>query len=232
MTTTVKNNKKVAKVVVNVKATAKKATAKVENPVPEKAFNTPESIGISNAVMTKAYNNILKETQTLNQCVKTFSGILNNKISVGNDTRTIKQWLALAGVEFSAKGGLTAKAILNAWQYKTEKGAMQIYKNVPAYVITGSEDKPKSEAVWSYDSEAQKWVKVVRFQLTTVEKWSCDVILKGLLQGSFPEKTAAKAAESAKAFDALKNLYRFEKRNNKNGVDNKAIKVNKTNVNF
>lgn len=227
-----RNNKRVTNVVVNVKATTKKANVKVENSVPEKAFNTPESVGISNAVMTKAYNNILKETQTLNQCIKTFSGILNHKISVGNDTRTIKQWLALSGVEFSAKGCLTAKDILNAWRYKTEKGAMQIYKNVPAYVIIGSGDKPKSETVWAYDNDSAKWVKVTRFQLTTVEKWSCDVILKGLLQGAFPEKTAEKASESAKAFDALKNLYRFEKRNNKNGIDNKAIKVNKTNVNF
>lgn len=105
-----------------------------------------------------------------------------------------------------------------------------MYKNVAGYIVTDDEDTPQIVPVYTFDGA--KWNKVSRMELVTIEKWSADVILRGLLQGAFPNKTAKKVQKSLDAWNDIKEVFTFEKRNDKGGVNNKAVSVQKNSVCF
>ena len=202
-------------------------------PVPESVPTTAEEQGYSYASMNKGANEILKATRTINQCVKLFNGILNEKYTIGKETRTFKDWFKICGVPFTGNGGLTAKNLLSVWPYKEESKTgtiCKMYKNVPAYIVGGDGDKPELIPVYAFDGA--KWNKVSRMELVVIEKWSADVVLRGLLQGAFPKKIAEKVEKSLTAWNELEEIFTFEKRNDKGGVNNKAIKAQKNSVNF
>lgn len=216
MTTNVNNNESV-KVVVN---------AQVAEAMPNKA-------GVSYATQAKAHSEIGKRTHSLNQAVKAFNGgpFLNEPITVKDTTRTVREWLELTGVEIK-NGKLTPKAVINAWVFKDEQGKQQLWRNVPC--TTMAEDPKDRQRVYTYDEDKAKWVVVNRYQRVTIGEhgWTSDVILRGLLQGMFPQMNIEKGEKSIKAFDELEHLYVFDKRNDKGGVSNKAKEVSKDRVQF
>lgn len=198
--------------------------------VPENVHITAEAQGYSYASMTKGASEILKATRTINQCVKLFNGLLGETYTVGKETHTFKEWFQICGVPFADKGGLTAKNLLSVWPYKEGEKVCKMYKNVAGYIVTDDEDTPQIVPVYTFDGA--KWNKVSRMELVTIEKWSADVILRGLLQGAFPNKTAKKVQKSLDAWNDIKEVFTFEKRNDKGGVNNKAVSVQKNSVCF
>ena len=201
--------------------------------VPESVPTTAEEQGYSYTSMNKGASEILKATRTINQCVKLFNGILGEKYTIGKETRTFKNWFQICGVPFAGNGGLTAKNLLSVWPYKEESknGTIcKMYKNVPGYIVGGDNDKPELIPVYAFDGA--KWNKVSRMELVVIEKWSADVILRGLLQGAFPKRIAEKVEKSLTAWNELEEMFTFKKCNDKGGINNKAIKVQKNSVNF
>lgn len=191
----------------------------------------PDNTGVSYASMNKAFREILMQTRQLMQAIKVFNGLMPTSITVGKDTRTVGEWLQMAGVVLK-NGKLTHRAVTDAWKYHDEQGKMQLWRNVPC--MTMAEDPKDRQRVYTFNEENSKWVTVSRYQRVTIGEngWSADVILRGLLQGMFAEKTETKGAESAKAFDEMEHLYVFEKRINKGGVNNQAKEVAKDKVQF
>lgn len=191
----------------------------------------PDNIGIGYAQMNKAFNEILKQTRGLNQAVKIFNGLMSTPVPVGKENRTIKEWLELTGV-IIVNGKLTKKAVENAWYFKDEQEHMQLWRNVPC--MTQAEDPKDRQRVYAYDDSKNTYVTVSRYQRVTIPNngWSADVILRGLLQGAYVQKTLQKGAESAKAFEALETLFTFKKRVAKGSITNTAQKVDKNRVEF
>lgn len=201
------------------------------NNVVMESIATAESQGYSYANMNKAFREILTKTQTLNQAVKTFGGLMNVAITVGNDTRTIREWLTIAGVQFDKDGKLTAKNVLQAWPFQSEDGKTQfMYRNVPGCIADRTAEKPTMIPVYTFNGA--KWNKVCLMKQVHVTKWSADVILKGLLQGAFPERLAKQVQKSADAWADVKEIFIFAKRNDKGGVNNIAIETAKDKVEF
>lgn len=198
--------------------------------VPENVRKTAEEQGVSYASMSKAFRLVLTETRSINQCVKLFTGIMKTPITAGKETHTISVWLQMAGVQLS-KGKLTAKAVLDAWPYKSADGKMQfMYKNVVGQWLDTTGETPVGKPTYHFDGTA--WKTCAKMQLVHVTEWSADVMLRGLLQGAFPEKTAKKVADSEAAWNEIKEVFRFEKRNDKGGINNTAIAVKKEEVIF
>lgn len=185
---------------------------------------------VNYAVMSKAFNEILKQTRSLSQCVKVFDGLMGQALTVKDTTMTIGQWFAKAGVKLQ-RGKLTIKAVLDAWAFLDDDNQPMVWRNVACHTIT--EDPKDSERVYTY-SPKKGWIAVARYQKVTVgaNNWSAGVLLQGILQAAFAARTIEKGEESAKAFEDLKDLYTFDKRVNKGGMDNKARKVSKDLVTF
>lgn len=191
----------------------------------------PDVVGVSYAQMNKAFREILVQTRGLNQAVKVFNGLMAQFVPVGKENRTIKEWLALAGVQVT-NGKLTQKAVLTAWHFKDEQGNAQLWRNVPC--MTQAEDPKDRQRVYAYNEDKNTYVTVSRYQRVAISDngWSADVILRGLLQGAYAQKTLQKGAESAKAFEALETLFTFKKRVAKGSITNTAQKVDKNRVEF
>ena len=180
------------------------------------------------ANMTKGMREILLQTRTLSQALKVFGGIMGVTIKAGKAEMTIKEWFESAGVEVGKNGRISPKAILNAWKMKDELGMLQVWRNVPVRLNT--EDKTdNSTRIYCYNSEEKEYQPLSVFKLTVVEenKWSADVILKGLLQGAFKSHFEEREAKSRKAYEDVKSVYRFNKRTEKGAVTNKAIECKK-----
>ena len=190
-----------------------------------------EVAGVSYAQLNKAFREILVQTRGLNQAVKVFGGMAAMPIPVGKDVRTVAEWLQFVGVKLQ-NGKLTPKAVENAWHFKDEQGHMQLWRNVPC--MTQAEDPKDRQRVYTYDEDKNAYVTVSRYQRVAISKngWSADVILRGLLQSAYAQKTLQKGAESAKAFEALETLFTFKKRVAKGSITNTAQKVDKDRVQF
>lgn len=190
-----------------------------------------ENAGLNYATMNKAFREILMQTRTLNQAVKVFGGIMKMPVTVKDETRTISEWLQLAGVQLK-NGKLTHRAVMDAWKFHDVEGKQQIWRNVPCMTMT--EDPKDRQRVYTYDEGKSKWITVSRYQLVTIgeQGWSADVVLRGILQAAFASKEIQKGKDSAKAYDEIEHLYVFDKRIDKGGVDNKAKEVSKDRVQF
>lgn len=212
-------------------------TVNMTAPVSEKTETAPvaEVGGYSFATMTKGMREVLLQTRTLSQALKVFSGIMGLTIKANKTEMTIAQWFEACGVSVGKNGRINPKALMMAWRMKDEQGMPQVYRNVPVRLQSEDKgDKSTATRIYCYDSEEKEYKPVSVFKRVMIEdnRWTADVILKGLLQGAFLSKMEEKAAKSIEAYDAIEHVYRFSKQTEKGSVTNKAVAVKKDNCVF
>lgn len=206
-------------------------TAQTEATVKETVVNNEKEYSL--ACMTKGMREVLLKTRTLSQSLKVFGGIMNVTITAGKTEMTIREWFEACDVPVGKNGRLSPKAVLGAWKMKDELGMPQVWRNCPVRLNT--EDKTdNSTRIYCYNAEDKEYQPLSVFKLVTIEenKWSADVILKGLLQGAFKAHFEEKETKSRKEYEDVKKVYRFNKRTEKGTVMNKAIESKKENCVF
>lgn len=208
----------------------KQNNSQVEN-VTVKVAKT--NVNMSFAQANKFGHDIAKSTHTLNKACKVFAGIMSENYTFGKDekavTKTVGEWLKLLGIK-----GLNFKSLSENWAIKDKDGKFAYYRNVPGTYMDLEDTSRKVQKVYTYDSKANKYKTVTRFQLVSIPDngWSAEIIMRGLVQGVYPEAVAEKVAESEKAFTDLKNVCVFDKSTKKGSETNHAKAIDKAQVRF
>lgn len=184
------------------------------------------------AQMQKAFGNVLNETRKFKQALRVFDGMGALEVPISK-SKTAKFADILASIGVDYKGGrINAESVKNAWAVSTEDGYMAVYKNVIGYE-SGVAENEKPRKVYTWSEEKSEYIGVAVLKKVAVEKWTAQLILRGLLQTAFVEKFEKKSEESIKAWNEFDGeLVVFDKVQNKNGVNNKAKKIRKTQVEF
>lgn len=187
--------------------------------------------GINYAKLNKALRGLLLEFRKFKACVKVLDTLAITPITltVGDKEMTHIELLKAMGVKFDAQGHIIPDSIKAIWTMRSEDGYMKVYKNVTG-TITREGDKP--EKVYHWDSKKKTYETVRIYTQTIIEKWSVDILLKGLAQLATIKEQETHEEKTLKEWNAIKKTYVFDKTQNKGGVTNKAKEVAKDRVVF
>ena len=187
--------------------------------------------GINYAKLNKALRGLLLEYRKFKACVKVLDTLAVTPITltVGDKEMTHIELLKAMGVEFDAQGHIIADSIKALWTMRSEDGYMKVYKNVTG-TITREGDKP--EKVYHWDSKKKEYQTVRIYTQTIIEKWSVDILLKGLAQLATIKEQETHEEKTRKEWNAIKKTYIFDKQTNKGGIKNTAKEVAKDRVVF
>lgn len=182
--------------------------------------------------MQKAFGAVLTETRKFKQALKVFDGMGELPVPISkNKTAKFADLLKDIGVKYHKNGHIDVDSVKKAWGVNTDDGYMAVYRNVIGYESSKENDDPRKVYVWNEEKKAFLGVSVMK--KVAVEKWNAQLILRGLLQTAFVEKFEKSAKESVEKWEQFDgDLYVFDKVQNKNGVNNKAKKIRKTQVEF
>lgn len=229
----------------NKKNAAKAQGAKAAKAIDVEMVNSTWEIKLDgvNGVRTmkedkKIDKNILVVSRTPKQTVAAMNGIMD--LVVDESGMTLRQRLTEAGIVVG-KNGLTLKALYAGWAWKDEQGQLLKLHTVVAKLVHESEP---NDVVYSFNASTKKWEP---FKMLVVDRigstgdfmgkqiqtgWSIAMILDGLRQMQHLDEYKAKQAEYEKAWNDAKKVYRFNKVQNKGGVNNKPVEVAKRYVQF
>lgn len=187
--------------------------------------------GINYAKLNKALRGLLLEFRKFKQCVKVLDTLAVTPITVtvGDKEMTHIELLKAMGVQFDEQGHIIVDSIKAIWTMRSEDGYMMLYKNVTG-TITREGDK--ADKVYRWDAKAKDYQTVRIYTQTIIEKWSVDILLKGLAQLATIKEQQTREEKTRKEWNAIKKTYIFEKQTNKGGVHNKAKEVAKERVCF
>lgn len=198
----------------------------------EESANVPAiNVELSFTAMSKALGAVFTETMKFKQALRVFDGMGSLKVPV-SDKKSMKfaDILSQVGVEFKA-GRINPESLKNAWKVFTEDGYMAIYRGVPGYEATEGDEKGRK--VYTWDEKKGQYMGVSVTKIVAVEKWNARLILTGILQAAFTQKYEKMASDSIEAWDKFEGeLYVFDKVQDKNGVNNKAMTIRKSQVEF
>ena len=187
--------------------------------------------GINYAKLNKALRGLMLEFRKFKQCVKVLDTLSVTPITltVGDREMNHIELLKIMGVQFDNQGHIIADSIKAIWAMRTEDGYMKFYKNVTG-TITRENDK--ADKVYHWDSKNKVYQTVRIYTQTVIEKWSVDILLKGLAQLATIKEQEKREEKTRKEWNAIKKTYIFEKTQNKGGINNKAKEVAKERVCF
>ena len=204
----------------------------VENVLANMEANTPAiSLDLSFTAMNKALGAVFTETMKFKQAIRVFDGMGSLMVPI-SDKKKMKfaDILGQVGVEYKA-GRIDVESLKSAWKVFTVDGYMAIYRGVPGYEATEGDEKGRK--VYTWDEKKSQYMGVSVQKIVAVEKWNARLILTGILQAAFTEKFEKQAKESLEAWDKFEGeLYVFDKVTNKDGVNNKAKVIRKSQVEF
>ena len=194
--------------------------------------NTPAiDLNLSFSAMNKAFGAVFTETMKFKQALRVFDGMGPLKVPI-TEKKSMKfsDILAQVGVEYKA-GRIVQESLQKAWKVFTEDGYMAIYRGVPGYEATEGDEKGRK--VYTWDEKDGKYIGVSVTKVVAVEKWNARLILTGILQAAFTKKYEDQAKESIEAWEKFEGeLYVFDKVQNKDGINNKAMTIRKAQVEF
>ena len=187
--------------------------------------------GINYAKLNKALRGLLLEFRKFKACVKVLDtlAITPVTVTVGDKEMTHIELLQLMGVQFDAQGHIIADSIKAIWTMRTDDNYMKFYKNVTG-TITREGDKP--EKVYHWDAKKKTYETCRIYTQTVIEKWSVDILLKGLAQLATIKEQETHEEKTRKEWNAIKKTYIFDKVQNKGGIKNNAKEVAKDRVCF
>lgn len=186
----------------------------------------------------KIDKNILIVSRTPKQTVHAMNGIMD--IQIDAQGYTLRQRLAEAGIVVG-KDGLTLKGLYAQWAWKDEQGQLLHLATRTAKVpVEDGADRP----VYAFNTKSKKWETFKKYEVarmgvecdfmgkTIVTGWSIAMILDALRQMQHLDEYRTAQTEAVDAWDKAKNVYTFDKVQNKGGQKNKPIKVEKKYVQF
>jgi hypothetical protein len=148
---------------------------------------------------------------------------------VGDKEMTHVELLRAMGVKFDDHGHIISDSIKALWTMRTEDGYMKVYKNVTGTIMREGE---KPEKVYHWDTKKKTYETCRIYTQTVIEKWSVDILLKGLAQLATIKEQETHEEKTIKEWNAIKKTYVFDKQTNKGGVKNTAKEVAKERVMF
>lgn len=194
--------------------------------------------------MNQGWNAIVKETHTLNQVLKSFGGLMSQKLPE-LDGLTVGQFLTANGIEV-AKGKVGVSSIRKAWHPgMLVDGALAVFRSVPVLWAPAEGDD-----LWHKDGrafractkeEAQKYVETGEYTPLTVHtlvpveqyKWDTKVIANAMKQKSAFEKHNTRAKECAEMWENLTELYIvYDVETSKGVFERRMRRINKAEATF
>lgn len=180
--------------------------------------------------LNKALREVFLETMKFKQAVRIFDSMGNMTMTIGKDKKmTFAQLLNMVGAKYT-NGKVDYKSLQAAWTIKSDDGYMSVYRNVTGKVHIGDDNTTTNAYTWN--EEKGRYETVRQFKRVTVEKWNAALILKGIAQMLTPATVAKQIEKSEKEWEAVEEVYIFDKRTEKGSITNKARKVNKVDVEF
>ena len=124
---------------------------------------------------------ILDQSRTLNQTIKAVNNLLNSGFAVGNDVKTLGEWLKESGVALNANGKITLKSFIEQF----DKGGNQFeyyssYNYTHSFEEIAPNGKPCVTTYKIYKTTGTKYVPLKYWDVATVckDKWSISLLLK------------------------------------------------------
>ena len=187
--------------------------------------------GINYAKLNKALRGLLLEFRKFKACVKVLDTLAATPITltVGDKEMSHIDLLRLMGVAFDENGHIIVDSIKAIWAMRSEDGYMKYYKNVTGSILNEGD---KADKVYHWDSKSKTYQTCRIYTQTVIEKWSVDILLKGLAQLATIKEQETREEKTRKEWNAIKKTYIFEKKVNKGGETNKAKEVAKERVVF
>lgn len=179
--------------------------------------------------LNKALREVFLETMKFKQAVRIFDSMGNMTMTIGKQKMTFAQLLNMVGAKYT-NGKVDYKSLQAAWTIKSDDGYMSVYRNVTGKVHIGDDNTTTNAYTWN--EEKGRYETARQFKRVTVEKWNAALILKGIAQMLTPATVAKQIEKSEKEWEAVEEVYIFDKRTEKGSVTNKARKVNKVDVEF
>lgn len=179
--------------------------------------------------LNKALREVFLETMKFKQAVRIFDSMGKMTMTIGKQKMTFAQLLDMVGAKYT-NGKVDYKSLQAAWTIKSDDGYMSIYRNVTGKVHVGDDNTTTNAYTWN--EEKGRYETARQFKRVTVEKWNAALILKGIAQMLTPATVAKQIEKSEKEWEAVEEVYIFDKRTEKGSITNKARKVNKVDVEF
>ena len=179
--------------------------------------------------LNKALREVFLETMKFKQAVRIFDSMGKMTMTIGKQKMTFAQLLDMVGANYT-NGKVDYKSLQAAWTIKSDDGYMSVYRNVTGKVHIGDDNTTTNAYTWN--EEKGRYETARQFKRVTVEKWNAALILKGISQMLTPATVAKQIEKSEKEWEAVEEVYIFDKRTEKGSVTNKARKVNKVDVEF
>lgn len=179
--------------------------------------------------LNKALREVFLETMKFKQAVRIFDSMGKMTMTIGKQKMTFAQLLNMVGAKYT-NGKVDYKSLQAAWTIKSDDGYMSVYRNVTGKVHIGDDNTTTNAYTWN--EEKGRYETARQFKRVTVEKWNAALILKGIAQMLTPATVAKQIEKSEKEWEAVEEVYIFDKRTEKGSVTNKARKVNKVDVEF
>lgn len=179
--------------------------------------------------LNKALREVFLETMKFKQAVRIFDSMGKMTMTIGKQKMTFAQLLDMVGAKYT-NGKVDYKSLQAAWTIKSDDGYMSVYRNVTGKVHIGDDNTTTNAYTWN--EEKGRYETARQFKRVTVEKWNAALILKGIAQMLTPATVAKQIEKSEKEWEAVEEVYIFDKRTEKGSVTNKARKVNKVDVEF
>ena len=191
---------------------------------------------------------ILNLTSTMGQVLKQFIGIYSQPLP-DCDGLTVEEWMGAHGVhrfvsKSGKKGNYTPALLMEGWhdQMKScnaEGKVMgcKVFRNVPAKVVVDDINDPKGTAFRVFTKEEAQKIDgkpISRYMLVDIpqNKWSVNIMLRGLKQSRDFSKESAKMALSDAEWKAIDHVYVVKYVQDANGITRKIIPVKKSKVLF
>ena len=199
--------------------------------------------GLDFSKLNKALRDAIQACHGLAQAIKVMDGLMSLPLTYDDEDTTLGALLKKCGFMVGSQN-MSVKALLNGWRFKSEAGRCQIWRNVPGTIpaenineqseTKGTNKKHDNARVYTWSEKQQKWNAVSMFKLVDVDdnKWSVEMILRGVVQSAFPERMKKTALKSVEKWDKTEEVFRFQHRMDKGGMTNKAIKAKKQDVQF
>lgn len=179
--------------------------------------------------LNKALREVFLETMKFKQAVRIFDSMGKMTMTIGKQKMTFAQLLNMVGAKYT-NGKVDYKSLQAAWTIKSDDEYMSVYCNVTGKVHIGDDNTTVNAYTWN--EEKGRYETARQFKRVTVEKWSAALILKGIAQMLTPATVAKQIEKSEKEWEAVEEVYIFDKRTEKGSITNKARKVNKVDVEF
>ena len=129
----------------------------------------------------KVSREILERSRTLNNTIRAVNNLLNSGLVLGDESRTLAEWLKECGVVLNDKGKLTLKSFIEQF----DKGNNQFeYYGSYSYTYMVEEIAPNGKPCVTtyhiYKTKKGKYVPLKYWDVTTVQKdkWSIALLLK------------------------------------------------------